>query len=347
VRPRPKGAKYKNLVARGNVIYYQRVVGGRRSRFSCRTDDWSAAAEVARLYEQRTGVGGVPFYSAEVPRFRDFAEHYLAEDMTHLAGTTQGERRRCLRPEGPILTLLGDRRLDEITPAMLRAWWVDTVEVRGRSTKTGRNFLDAIGAVFAYAQDLGILRSSPVPTFREQLRRHTRTKRGRAETQAGRHARPIEDPTELERLVESAREEGLAASVLVLLLLDAGLRLGEALGLRWGRIVWGVDENDRRRALLIQESRPRGGAVSTPKSGRGRRVALSRRLQTVLATLHHDRFAPGPEALVLEGLAPRNFRNREWRRILERAAVGHRALKDLRDTYASQLLTAGVQLGYV
>ena len=26
---------------------------------------------------------------------------------------------------------------------------------------------------------------------------------------------------------------------------------------------------------------------------------------------------------------------------------GHRALKDLRDTYASQLLTCGVQLGYV
>jgi integrase len=27
--------------------------------------------------------------------------------------------------------------------------------------------------------------------------------------------------------------------------------------------------------------------------------------------------------------------------------VGHRRIKDLRDTYASQLLTAGIQLGYV
>ena len=76
-------------------------------------------------------------------------------------------------------------------------------------------------------------------------------------------------------------------------------------------------------------------------------MALSRRLQTALATLHRDRFAPGPEALVLEGVAPRNFRNREWRRILKRVGIGHRRLKDLRDTYASQLLTAGVQLGYV
>jgi hypothetical protein len=34
-------------------------------------------------------------------------------------------------------------------------------------------------------------------------------------------------------------------------------------------------------------------------------------------------------------------------RILKRAGIGHRSYKDLRDTYASSLLTAGVQLGYV
>jgi hypothetical protein len=44
---------------------------------------------------------------------------------------------------------------------------------------------------------------------------------------------------------------------------------------------------------------------------------------------------------------PSVFRGVEWRRILKRAAIGHRRVKDLRDTFASQLLTAGVQLGYV
>src|SRR5262249_12691676 len=34
-------------------------------------------------------------------------------------------------------------------------------------------------------------------------------------------------------------------------------------------------------------------------------------------------------------------------RILSRAGIGHRALKDLRDTFASQLLTSGVNLAYV
>jgi hypothetical protein len=76
-------------------------------------------------------------------------------------------------------------------------------------------------------------------------------------------------------------------------------------------------------------------------------VALSRRLRDELAELYRARFEPSPEALVFEGVDPANFRHREWRRILKRAGIGHRALKDLRDTYASQLLTAGVQLGYV
>jgi integrase len=48
-----------------------------------------------------------------------------------------------------------------------------------------------------------------------------------------------------------------------------------------------------------------------------------------------------------ERVEPANFRQREWRRICTRAGTGHRALKDLRDSFASWLLTAGTQLGYV
>jgi len=139
------------------------------------------------------------------------------------------------------------------------------------------------------------------------------------------------------------------AHALVLLLLDAGLRVGEALGLRWGAIAWGAHENDRSRHLIIRESRPRGGPPEPTKSGRERRVALSRRLRRALRQLaiRPERFNPAPDAFVVAGVDPYNFRKREWRRILQRAGIGHRALKDLRDTFASQLLTAGVQLGYV
>ncbi len=147
--------------------------------------------------------------------------------------------------------------------------------------------------------------------------------------------------------MRAAFDEGFVPHILVLLCLDGGLRVGEALGLRWQAIEWG-DDRDPNRALRIEEARPRGGEPTAPKSGRSRRVALSHRLRWGLLELYQSYDAsPQPRDLVLAGIDVSNFRTREWRRILKRADIGHRTIKDLRDTFASQLLTAGVQLGYV
>jgi len=187
-----------------------------------------------------------------------------------------------------------------------------------------------------------------VPALREELRERGRTKRGRAESAPGRHVRPIEGAEELGRLVSAAREQGPIAHALVVTLLDAGLRLGEALGLRWGAVRWGDGDDDPRRALWIDQSLPcHGDGLEATKSGRARSVALSRRLRRTLHALRESSFRPGPDALVFKRIDPNNFRRREWRRACDRAEVGDRALKDLRDTYASQLFSAGVQLGYV
>jgi integrase len=347
VKSKPKGARYRNLFARGDVIYYERVVGGKRIRRSCETADWAFAAQVRDAFEQRKGIGRLPVLPAEAPRLDEFSLRYLAEDTSHLAPTTQQDRKLVLRPDGPVIRSLGARRLDALTPAVLREWWNAEVTGAGRSTKIGRNYLDALSKVLGYAVELGIIEASPVGAFREALRQRGRTKSGRAASEPGQHVRPIEQPEQLHRLVAEARGEGAEAEVLVLLLLDAGLRLGEALGLTWGGVAWGESEDDTARSLLIERNRARGGAPSLPKSGRARRVALSRRLRRALVQLYQSRFAPGPERHVVERIEPSNFRNREWRRICARAGIGHRAPKDLRDTFASQLLTSGVSLGYV
>ncbi len=186
--------------------------------------------------------------------------------------------------------------------------------------------------------------SSPVPSLRDAIRRRQRTKRGRHESED--RIRAI-DAGVLDRIVASALAEGTSAGVFVLLQLDAGLRVGEALGLRWGRIDWGDDEDDPSRHLIIDTTRSRGGAPEPPKSGRVRRLALSRRLRQALQALYSELWEPSPEAFVLEGTWPENFSKREWRRILKAAGCPHHAMKDLRDTFASQLLTCGVSLGWV
>jgi len=63
--------------------------------------------------------------------------------------------------------------------------------------------------------------------------------------------------------------------------------------------------------------------------------------------LNRDRFQPGSSTQALDGAGADSFRTQQSRRICDHAEIGHRALKDHRNTYASQLVTVGVQLGYV
>jgi integrase len=367
----------RNLYRRDGVYYYQRVVDGRRERFSTKTSDLAEAVAVRDHWEAQAGTALLPSAPTVelLPTLREFAKRYLKEDTRHLASSTRSDRHVYLRarreptdeplplskrhtPAGDALVMkhFGDLRLDEITAGRLREWWGQVIETpyknakgveRTRSATTGKRYVDVIGSVLEYARDLGLLTGpDAVAEFRKQLKRRSRTKGGRAAAIAER-IRPIEDPKAIGRLIAEARAEGLPSRVLVLLLLDAGLRLGEVLGLRWGAVAFGDWPDDTSRHLHIRETRPRGGDPEPPKSGRDRSVKLSARLRVALLELYADRFEPGPEAPVLEGIDPANFRKREWRRILKRAAIGHRALKDLRDTYASQLLTCGVNVAYV
>ena len=345
MKSKPKGAKHRNLTVRGGVIYYQRRECGKRIRFSCKTNDWEEAAGVARLYEERKGLGRLPFAAIEAPRLAEFAERYLEEDTAHLAPTTLSDRRGYLAPDGRLLAGLGARRLSEIGVRELREWW--NAEDFGRPGKravvTGRNYLDVLSGIFVYARELDLAETNPVDEFRKTLRRRTRTQRGRASSDAGRDLSPIDQPAEIEKLVTYARTEGLEAYVYTLLGLDAGLRRGEALGLRWGAIVWGRDDDDPARALLVSESRSRGGAPGPTKSGRSRCVALSTRLRGGLLGLRRLRERPPADEAVLRS----GFHRREWARIIDHAEIGRRRFKDLRDTFGSQLVSAGVPLAYV
>jgi hypothetical protein len=53
MKARPKGKKYRNLYAVGEAIYYERVLDGKRVKFSTQTADWEKAVETRDRYEQR------------------------------------------------------------------------------------------------------------------------------------------------------------------------------------------------------------------------------------------------------------------------------------------------------
>ena len=353
---RPKGRKYRNLSRSTDGIWRFQVTNPEskeRVRVSLGTRDLEEAVRMRD--ELLSGTGNIVKPQRGAPtRFAEMTERYLEYDPRSkaLAATTRHDRELLLRPDGRIGRFFGDRALDEITPELLERYWTEEVrEARDedgnpkpRKPNTGKQDIAAIAAVLRYARKTKRLTDDPCAAFTAE-KADSGTKAAAAEQDPERDIRPV-DLALLPSLVSEARKESLRDLVYVLLLLDAGLRSGEPLGLRWKNIAWGNDEERNSRKLLIEDNRPRGGAPETPKSGRSRTVGLSQRLRAALLEYQREKWSPSPEAHVLEGIDAANWSNRELRRINQRLGITVRR-KDLRDTFASVLISSGIPLKYI
>ena len=124
-----------------------------------------------------------------------------------------------------------------------------------------------------------------------------------------------------------------------LLRYELGLRIGEATGLRWEDVTFGTEDSDVRRSVLIRRSRV-GNQVGPTKSGRERRVAMSRRTRAHL--MERFIFAGRPaRGWVVEQSWHKNCHER-LRKGCKAAKIDAIRFKDLRDTYASTLITHGI-----
>lgn len=173
-------------------------------------------------------------------------------------------------------------------------------------------------------------------------------------------------PAEPERYLRDDETEALLAvldgpyRILVELMLEAGLRIGEAVALHRHR----VDLEARRLTVVQTWDQVERRIQPQPKSGRQRVVPLSDRLEAVLlewlghsapatgATTCGVRHADGDvcrSELVVVGpsgalVDPSNFTGRVFARALRDAGIGHARVHDLRHTWASRLVTSGVPL---
>ena len=346
----------RNLVKRGSVWYFERVVGGRRFRQSLETGSLELAREHRDALERE--IASRRFSVSQPPTFAVAAKEALdtmkarrdAGAESAYSASTARDRKYALAKEGPILPQIGHLRLDTIDAAVLYRWHEAEIIARGRSFKTSENLLTAIEQVFSFARARGYVdrRHKPVSEVREQLRGERHTKRARAAKDTRRRlARDgVLAPEEVGRLTAAASIEGNKAEVVVLLALECGMRRGEIAGLRWGDVAFGVGEDDPSRAIEVRQSRARGEDAEAPKSGRIRRPHLSRRLSSALRALHRSRWEPAPDVLVI-GTHYFDLDKSLLRRVLKRAGLPHRTLQNLRATCSSLLKQWGVAPEYV
>lgn len=140
--------------------------------------------------------------------------------------------------------------------------------------------------------------------------------------------------------IDSERPDWL---ILFALLYETGLRYSESRGLQWGDVWWGRDGSDTSRHLRVERQVQAGGRVRhLTKSGPPRSVTISRRLRGLLRKEWLRQGQPeGGTSIVTP-------RSESGAGKVLRAATGEpRSIKDLRDTYASVLLTAGIPLKWI
>jgi integrase len=149
-----------------------------------------------------------------------------------------------------------------------------------------------------------------------------------------------------------AREYAAAEYPLFLCALRTGMRLGELLGLQWGDVDFHGRFIEVRRNLVAAK-------ITSPKSGKNRRVDLSTQLGETLRTLLTARKAEAlkkgwgrvPEWVFCNEnggpLDGDNLRHRVFYKVLAKAGLRRVRFHDLRHTFASLLIAQGESLAYV
>lgn len=266
-----------------------------------------------------------------VPTLKDFGPVYIKD----YCKANRNKPRTVERKEGDIAFHLvprfGNKGLNEITLADIQRLKGDLADL---NAKTVNNILSVLRTMLEFAAETGVIPAMPV-TFRQ-------LKTAPAEIE-------FYEPEIFEKLVSTAKELDPRAYLTVLLGGEAGLRRGEIAALEWG------DIDFTRKFLHVQRSESKG-QLSTPKSGRSRRVDLTSRL---LQALRENRHARGPRVLWRDpkyrwdaphakaGVWDRTIQS--WmERVQRRAGVEVTGnVHILRHTYCSRLAMAGAPTLYI
>jgi integrase len=331
------------------------LIDHKGKRKSVKVGSKEAAKAAARDIEEALTTGKLNLNPPESPKsvlFEEYAEKWFAGHVSvNLKPSTQHGVRLIL--DKALLPAFGSTPIDKITRddvktfayRMLEAGRVKEKKLSdGSKTKTlSRSSVMGMGrtlsAIFNHAIEDGIITSNPA----QRPGRYIRT---------GDRREKIDflTPEEGRILLEAAKAHHPRHYPILAAALYTGGRQGELLALQWADIDWHGKFIEIRRATWK-------GIVSSPKSGKGRRVDLADHLAGILT--EYRRILTGealkkgqqmPEWVFpsAEGTAldTANLR-KTFMLCLKKAGLRQIRFHDLRHSFASWLIANGESLAYV
>ena len=261
------------------VVDYRDGAGIRRLETYRTKDDAQNAAA------QRTLESGQAAVASTLDRnitIADYTQHWQQALIASVKPATYEVYEKMLRLH--VVPALGPMRVRQVQQARIRALIADKL-ASGLSVNTVRLIAATLGTMLSSAGDDGLLRTNPIAGLRRKLR-VLRNRDGGASERV-----KAMTGEQLATFLETARTRLPAFYPLALLLARSGLRLGEALGLRW------TDIDLAGRAIRVERTLGRhvkgfpitGPAIGTPKSGRARTVDMSQALARALTALLRER----------------------------------------------------------
>ena len=329
VREKPKGSGIWWIFINHNGIRKSKRIG----------EDFRFANDVAKKIEAKLVLGDLSLREEKDKTFSDYAK--IWKNTTIQATCKPSTRSGYISVlNSHIMAVFGSMRVKDISRRTIKQFLQNHYQ-QGKAASTVNQMKSVISSILNLALEDEVILANPA----HRLGKIFTSKR------PNESINPL-TRKELAAFLNTFKKHYPAHYPLALAIARTGMRIGEAIALQWG------DIDFRNRLITVQRSFS-NRVIDTPKSGKPRKVDMSKQLAATLKELKKIRkretlkngWGAVPERVFISEngtpLDVNNWRNRIFNKVLEMSELRRVRIHDLRHTYASLMIQAGESLVYI